>query len=442
MAVLSASSLASQALLDSAHLNRAQRFRSESTQTTPDDADSVGEADSSDETGDVVTLSGNTAASSQEDAEGTALRSLSQLLRQMRPTLGTGVRAQGGAAGGLLGTVMSSFSQSLREMFSNQIQRNSGGRLTSIIDRLQEQLDQLGSMDPEQAERLGLLLGMLAVLDPERADEVLQKISSSMESLGNLMGSGSGTADAAAATDAAAQAAQAAQTSTQGTSTLVHFSLDFEMTSSQEISATLAQMRDQGIEVQAVRVETSQTFKIHIEFTAIQQQVQQSDPLVLDLNGDGVALTGYEDGAAFDINADGKTDKTAFVRGDDAFLVLDRNGNGRIDNGSELFGDQNGAVNGFEELRKYDDNRDGVIDGRDAIFDSLRLLHDKNGDGNVELTEMSSLAEKGITSLNLHYSGGERMDDAHHNTFAERSHYERNSGSHGALVDVWLGYQG
>lgn len=143
--------------------------------------------------------------------------------------------------------------------------------------------------------------------------------------------------------------------------------------------------------------------------------VQEADPIVLDLTGNGIQLTSYKDGAHFDITGNGVKERTAFVTGGDAFLAIDRNGNGIIDDGTELFGDQNGAANGFEELRKLDTNGDGIIDERDADFDKLLLWID-NGNGITEPGELISLREAGIQSISLDYDnvdkpamGGNRL---------------------------------
>ncbi len=128
---------------------------------------------------------------------------------------------------------------------------------------------------------------------------------------------------------------------------------------------------------------------------------RQSDPLVLDLDGDGIELSKVEDGVLFDINADGLKENTAFVTGEDAFLALDRNLNGLIDNGSELFGDQNGAKDGFAELRKFDGNNDGIINERDAVFTQLVLFNDKNRDGYSQLEELHTLKQQRIEAILL-----------------------------------------
>jgi hypothetical protein len=168
-----------------------------------------------------------------------------------------------------------------------------------------------------------------------------------------------------------------------------------------------------------------------------QGTLQQSDPLVLDLGDDGVQLSSAWEGEVFDINADGVAERTAFVRGNDAYLALDRNGNGQIDDGRELFGDQHGARNGFEELARFDDNRDGLIDSNDSVFDRLRLLYDRDGDGQVGRNEWSTLAEQGIEAIHLRYQTEGRVADGRGNALAERSSYTRSNGQVGQIFDAW-----
>ncbi|WP_296645077.1 hypothetical protein [Roseinatronobacter sp.] len=78
---------------------------------------------------------------------------------------------------------------------------------------------------------------------------------------------------------------------------------------------------------------------------------------------------------------DGFAEATGWVAADDGLLVLDVNGNGRIDNGSELFGDQTGHAHGFLALAQHDDNGDGVIDEADTVYGQLRIWQDLNQDG-------------------------------------------------------------
>lgn len=124
------------------------------------------------------------------------------------------------------------------------------------------------------------------------------------------------------------------------------------------------------------------------------------DPLALDLDGDGLETVGIGTAPVlFDHNADGIRTGTGWVRGDDAWLALDRNANGLIDSGRELFGvdtlitNANGTVrtarDGFEALRTLDDNADGVFDASDAAFASVRVWRDVNQDGiNREFTRI------------------------------------------------------
>lgn len=124
---------------------------------------------------------------------------------------------------------------------------------------------------------------------------------------------------------------------------------------------------------------------------------QKTDPLVLDLASNGFSTSGLDRTVSFDLNADGRRDQISVPTGDDALLALDRNGNGRIDDGRELFGDQHGAANGFAELAKYDDNRDGRLDIQDAIFQRLALLRfDDQGQ-----PRQQSLAQAGVSAIQL-----------------------------------------
>lgn len=103
-------------------------------------------------------------------------------------------------------------------------------------------------------------------------------------------------------------------------------------------------------------------------------QVQTADPLVLDLGGRGLTTTGLSAGVDFDLDGDGRLERMSTVTGDSWFLALDWNANGRIDDGRELFGDQNGAAHGFAELARHDINGDGRIDAQDGVFEHLRLV--------------------------------------------------------------------
>lgn len=103
---------------------------------------------------------------------------------------------------------------------------------------------------------------------------------------------------------------------------------------------------------------------------SIEAHTDMIDPLALDLDGNGISLAPGD--FAFDIDLDGALDQLAELMGADAWLALDRNGNGNIDDGSELFGPASG--NGFTELALLDDNQDGLINKDDEHFADLVLF--------------------------------------------------------------------
>ena len=183
-------------------------------------------------------------------------------------------------------------------------------------------------------------------------------------------------------------------------------------------------------------VSFDRTEQLRVEAT---QETQQSDPLILDLNGNGIELTDVTkgNGVRFDSTGDGVKEKVSWVGANDGLLALDRNGNGRIDNGGELFGDQHGAADGFAELAKFDSDGNGVIDNKDDIYASLKVWQDKNGNGISEPNELASLAERGIRSLG-YGSDGNHVEVAG-NLIAGSSRYGTNRGSF-AIGEALLNY--
>ncbi|MEZ5691989.1 MAG: hypothetical protein R3D71_10060 [Rickettsiales bacterium] len=124
------------------------------------------------------------------------------------------------------------------------------------------------------------------------------------------------------------------------------------------------------------------------------------DPLILDMDGDGVELNARLGVSPFyDIDADGFAEQTGWARGDDAFLVRDLNANGIIDDVSEMFGDV--STTGFDALRVLDSNNDGVIDAADNEFSTLLLWQDVNENMLTDAGELTSLNAAGITSIDL-----------------------------------------
>ena len=131
------------------------------------------------------------------------------------------------------------------------------------------------------------------------------------------------------------------------------------------------------------------------------------DPLALDLDGDGIETRGVDGKVVFDHNGDGVKTGTGWLRPDDGWLVLDRNSNGTIDNGGELFGvdtvkaDGTKATDGFDALSDLDSNDDGVFDAKDTRFADVRVWRDLNQDGVSQSNELSTLAANNIRSINL-----------------------------------------
>ena len=132
-----------------------------------------------------------------------------------------------------------------------------------------------------------------------------------------------------------------------------------------------------------------------------------SDPLVIDLDGDGFELTDVENGVYFDNDNYGLSEKTQWVSSDDGLLSIDLNGDGIINDGSELFGsstvmpDGSIARLGFEALAQYDENGDGIIDEKDSAYYRLLVWQDNNRNGISEANELKTLKELGIESISL-----------------------------------------
>lgn len=183
--------------------------------------------------------------------------------------------------------------------------------------------------------------------------------------------------------------------------------------------------------------------------TCTEQQIcwanQCISPIVIDTAGDGFDLTDAQHGVKFDITTSGTRMKISWTApdSDDAWLVLDRNENGVIDNAAELFGTLTPQTystdpNGFKALAEYDKrenggNLDGRVDKKDAIFPSLRLWKDLNHNGISDPGELFTLSALDVSGISVEYKTSKRTDQ-YGNGFRFRAKvYD----AHGAHMGRW-----
>jgi hypothetical protein len=171
-------------------------------------------------------------------------------------------------------------------------------------------------------------------------------------------------------------------------------------------------------------------------------------PLVIDLDRRGFRFTDAEGGVNFDLDTDGIPERIAWLApgSRDGFLVLDRNQDGEISSGAELFGDwtpqpATAEPNGFLALAVFDEeeaggNRNRSLDPGDAIFQHLRLWIDEDHDGRTQDEELHPLASLGLRSIGLDYLEA-RSRDRHGNQLRYRSLAQLRRGV-AAVVDVFL----
>jgi hypothetical protein len=171
---------------------------------------------------------------------------------------------------------------------------------------------------------------------------------------------------------------------------------------------------------------------------------QLTSPLALDLTGDGIHTLSPDQnsGLLFDLNADGSPESSGWISPSDAFLALDRDGDGLITSGSELFGnatplaDGFRAANGFEALAELDSTADGTLDALDATYSSLLLWQDRNTDGLSQADELTGLSAAGIQSINLSYTTSSTLNNG--NLIRETSSFSTTSGGSRLIADVWF----
>ena len=158
-------------------------------------------------------------------------------------------------------------------------------------------------------------------------------------------------------------------------------------------------------------------------------------PLILDLDDDGIELTSLEDSNVhFDMDGDGFREKTGWLKSDDGLLVLDRNGDGYINDISELFGNQ--TTGGFTELQVLDSNNDGQITSADTEFSNLQVWRDLDEDGRSDVNELFSLSELNITKIDAVGTSVNRINAGH--SINETGSFELADGTQREVSNVWF----
>jgi hypothetical protein len=173
--------------------------------------------------------------------------------------------------------------------------------------------------------------------------------------------------------------------------------------------------------------------------------VRIGSPLIADFSGAGIALSSAHEGVDFDLYGSGDRVRLSWTKepASARFLVLDRNGNGRIDSGEELFGsstpgpDGRTLPNGFEALAVYDANGDGFVDRADPIYRELRFWADFDRDGTSDERELASLEDLGVRAIGLAYARHGALD-AFGNTFGEQAVLHMMNGETRPIVDVYF----
>jgi hypothetical protein len=173
-------------------------------------------------------------------------------------------------------------------------------------------------------------------------------------------------------------------------------------------------------------------------------------PLVFDWNSDSsISMLGTDAAKRilFDIDGDGTLDFLEWISPNEAFLALDRNLNGSIDSGKELFGsatpgrkdDLRRHGNGFAALSEFDDNSDGVIDSADQVFAKLSVWRDVNSNGRTDAFELTSIATTQVRSISLQYAnltGPQRQIAGMRSTVGQIGSAQTINGAKMTLFDV------
>jgi trimeric autotransporter adhesin len=299
--------------------------------------------------------------------------------------------------------------------------------------------EQIVALDSDQV--LGLSTAQLRALTTLQiaaleSDEIAAFDAGQLQALGTAQVAAIETADFIALSSDSVQALTGAQVAALTTAQV--FSLSSDQVPGLD-TADIAGMRmDQVVAFNSSALAALSSAQLNALFLAT--------PLVLDLDGDGVRTLAAAAGIEFDLLGDGRSARFGWVAGGDGLLAIDRNGDGVINDGRELFGsgtrlaDGQRASDGYTALAEQDTDRDGDVDAQDAGFDALRVWVDANHDGRTDVGELKGLSELGIVRLDATPDKADEVDNG--NWIGLRSSFTRADGSQHAMADVWFAKDG
>jgi hypothetical protein len=174
--------------------------------------------------------------------------------------------------------------------------------------------------------------------------------------------------------------------------------------------------------------------------------LQAVTPVMLDLNGDGVQTLSAANGVNFDLTGLGQAEQVGWASAQDGLLVRDINGDGVINDGTELFGaatvlaDGTRAGDGYRAMAAQDSNADGKLSAADENFGELKLWVDANSNGITDAGELHGLVDFGVVEINLDFAKGTELNNG--NLLGMTSSYTSADGSQHEVADVWFAKQG
>jgi Ca2+-binding RTX toxin-like protein len=171
--------------------------------------------------------------------------------------------------------------------------------------------------------------------------------------------------------------------------------------------------------------------------------VNITSPIILDLDGNGVrTLSAADSNARYDLDGDGLADDTSWFGATEGMLILDRNGDGKVNGANEFsfIDDVDGAKSDLEGLRAFDSNKDGILSSADARFADFRVWVDRDGDGVQEEGELQTLTQVGVRSLNLTGTAVESTTQLGEVAVLNKGSYTRTNGATMEYIDAALTY--